>query len=177
MQDLHCSKNVQLKIVRGSKVSCKKLRLVSPLVLVFLSRSPAAGSPPANLPSPLCARQAANSESTCVLQSQKRRPVNEREGVRAGKRSLSFVSQVEPEVRSLSARCPLLVLPGTSPVGGGEGTGRGDETLMDSQLVLESELLLDQTESLWIKPSNRGRVCFICSLLCIALVLCCCFIF
>lgn len=63
-----------------------------------------------------------------MLQSQKRRPVNEREGVRAGKRSLSFVSQVEPEVRSLSERCPLLVLPGTSPVGGrgGHGTRRRD---------------------------------------------------
>ena len=36
--------------------------------------------------------------------------------VRAGKRSLSFVSQRELEVGALSGRCLLLVLPSTSPV-------------------------------------------------------------
>lgn len=47
--------------------------------------------------------------------SQNRHPVRER-NVELGKRSLSFVSQVEPEVGDLCEGCPLLVLPGTSLV-------------------------------------------------------------
>lgn len=50
-----------------------------------------AGSQPATPLLLLCAGQAANSESTCVLESQMRRLVNEREGVRLERRRLSFV--------------------------------------------------------------------------------------
>lgn len=91
---------------------------------------PPAWIPASNPPSLLCARQAADSESTCELQSQKRRPVNERGPLRAGKRTWSFVAQVDPEAQPLSERCPLFGRPGISAEerGGMHQAGEQEDT-------------------------------------------------